>query len=138
MRTFITDDSARDDLVAHVYDITRGIVRNHQDTIVLIDDSIVRGTTLKKSILHILARLIPKRIVIVSSAPQIRFPDCYGIDMSQIEKLVAFQAAIALLRKRGMEQVIDHVYQKIVAMKQERRMHEANIVKEIFAPFTED
>lgn len=138
MRTFITDDSARDDLVAHVYDVTRGIVRNHQDTIVLIDDSIVRGTTLKKSILHILSRLVPNKIVIVSSAPQIRFPDCYGIDMSQIEKLVAFQAAIALLKERGMDNVIDDVYHKIIAMKQERTMHEYNVVKEIFAPFTED
>lgn len=138
MRTFIADDSSRDDLVSHVYDITRGIVRNHQDTLVLIDDSIVRGTTLKKSILQILGRLVPKKIVIVSSAPQIRYPDCYGIDMSQIEKLVAFQAAIALLRKRGMEKVIEDVYHEIVAMRKARRMEESNAVKKIFAPFTED
>ena len=138
MRTFIADDSSRDDLVAHVYDITRGIVRNHQDTLVLIDDSIVRGTTLRKSILQILARLIPKKIVIVSSAPQIRYPDCYGIDMSQIEKLVAFQAAIALLKERGMEKVIDDVYRKIISMRTEMQMEARNVVKEIYDPFSED
>jgi amidophosphoribosyltransferase len=138
MRTFIADDSSRDDLVSHVYDITRGIVRNHQDTLVLIDDSIVRGTTLKKSILQILARLVPRKIVIVSSAPQIRYPDCYGIDMSQIEKLVAFQAAIELLRKRGMEKVIDNVYHEIVSMRKELRMEDANVVRKIYEPFTED
>ena len=138
MRTFIADDSSRDDLVSHVYDITRGIIKNDQDNLVCIDDSIVRGTTLKKSILHMLERLKPKRIVIVSSAPQIRYPDCYGIDMSQIEKLVAFQAAIALLRERGKEELIDKVYRKIVSMKAENSMEERNVVKEIYAPFTEE
>ncbi|WNJ16689.1 amidophosphoribosyltransferase [Pontibacter sp. G13] len=138
MRTFIADDSSRDDMVAHVYDVTRGIIRNEQDNLVLIDDSIVRGTTLKKSILQIIARLRPKKIVIVSSAPQIRYPDCYGIDMSQIEKLVAFQAAIELLKERGQEKVIDKVYRKIMAMKAEDTLHERNVVQDIYAPFTEE
>jgi len=138
MRTFITDDSSRDDLVAHVYDITTGIIRPEVDSLVCIDDSIVRGTTLRRSILTMLARLKPKKIVIVSSAPQIRYPDCYGIDMSQSEKLVAFKAAISLLRERGMEDVIDKAYRKIVAMRNEDTMHERNVVQDIFAPFTED
>ncbi|MEM7373589.1 MAG: amidophosphoribosyltransferase [Bacteroidota bacterium] len=138
MRTFIADDSSRDDLVAHVYDITRGIVRNDVDNLVCIDDSIVRGTTLKKSILHMLGRLKPKKIIIVSSAPQIRYPDCYGIDMSRIEKLVAFQAAIALLKDRGQEQLIEKVYQKILRRKEEGTLHERNVVQDIYAPFTEE
>ncbi len=138
MRTFIADDSTRDDLVSHVYDITRGIVRNDIDNLVLIDDSIVRGTTLRKSILHILSRLKPRKIVIVSSAPQIRYPDCYGIDMSQISKLIAFQAAVQLIRDRGMDNLLERVYRKIVAMKEEGAMTEKNVVKEIYAPFTED
>ncbi|MEL7339013.1 MAG: amidophosphoribosyltransferase, partial [Bacteroidota bacterium] len=137
MRTFITDDSSRDDLVAHVYDITRGIVRNNQDNLVLIDDSIVRGTTLKRSILHMLAKLKPKKVVIVSSAPQIRYPDCYGIDMSQIGKLVAFQAAIQLHKERGTEDEIHRIYRKILSMKSENSMHERNVVKELYAPFSE-
>lgn len=138
MRTFIADDSSRDDLVAHVYDITRGIVKTGQDTLVCIDDSIVRGTTLTKSILHMLARLKPKKIIIVSSAPQIRYPDCYGIDMSRIEKLVAFNAAIALLKERGMENVIHEVYTEIFDRLETNTMHEKNVVKRIYAPFTED
>lgn len=138
MRTFITDDSARDDLVSHVYDITTGIVRPGIDNLVCIDDSIVRGTTLKRSILTMLARLKPRKIVIVSSAPQIRYPDCYGIDMSQSEKLVAFQAAIGLLKDRGMEDVIDKAYRKIIGMRNEGTMHERNVVQEIFEPFTEE
>ena len=138
MRTFITDDSSRDDLVSHVYDITGGIIKPGKDNLVCIDDSIVRGTTLRKSILHMLQRLKPKKIVIVSSAPQIRFPDCYGIDMSQIEKLVAFQAAIALLKDKGKQAIIDKAYRKIMQMKAEDSMEEKNVVKEIYAPFTED
>ncbi|MEM6346073.1 MAG: amidophosphoribosyltransferase, partial [Bacteroidota bacterium] len=137
MRTFITDDSSRNDLVAHVYDITRGIVRNHVDNLVLIDDSIVRGTTLKRSILHMLEKLKPRKVVIVSSAPQIRYPDCYGIDMSQIGKLVAFQAAIQLHKDRGTEDEIHRVYRKILSMKSENSMHERNVVKDIYAPFSE-
>lgn len=138
MRTFIADDSTRDDLVSHVYDITRGIVRNHVDNLVLIDDSIVRGTTLRRSILNILSKLKPKKIVIVSSAPQIRYPDCYGIDMSQIQKLVAFQAAIELLKDHGQENTLERVYRKIIAMKEEGTMKEKNVVKEIYAPFSEE
>lgn len=138
MRTFITDDSSRDDLVAHVYDITTGIIEPEMDNLVCIDDSIVRGTTLRRSILTMLARLHPKKIVVVSSAPQIRYPDCYGIDMSQIDRLVAFQAAIALLRERGMEDVIDKSYRKIKAMETEHTMDERNVVQDIYAPFTED
>ncbi len=138
MRTFIADDNSRDDLVSHVYDITAGVIRPGIDQLVAIDDSIVRGTTLKKSIIHMLARLKPKKIVIVSAAPQIRYPDCYGIDMSRIDRLVAFIAAVGLLRERGMEDTLDRVYQKILAMKGEGTMHERNVVSEIYAPFTED
>lgn len=138
MRTFIADDSTRDDLVSHVYDITRGIVRNHVDNLVLIDDSIVRGTTLRRSILNILSRLKPKKIVIVSSAPQIRYPDCYGIDMSQIQKLVAFQAAIELLKDHGKEDTLERVYRKILSMKAEGTMKEKNVVKDIYEPFSEE
>ncbi len=138
MRTFIADDSSRDDLVAHVYDVTRNYIRKGKDTLVCIDDSIVRGTTLKKSILHILSRLDPRKIIIVSSAPQIRYPDCYGIDMSKIHKLIAFQAAIALLEEKGMENVIEEVYEEIKSMEGNRTMHYKNVVKSIYAPFTED
>ena len=111
LRTFITEDDSRDDLVEHVYDITYGVV-NKNDTLVIIDDSIVRGTTLKKSILKMLDRLNPKKIVIVSSAPQIRYPDCYGIDMANLESLVAFNAALELLKDRGMNSLIKEVYEK--------------------------
>ncbi|MCI4671026.1 MAG: amidophosphoribosyltransferase [Bacteroidia bacterium] len=138
MRTFIADDNSRDDLVAHVYDITTQTVKQGEDYLVAIDDSIVRGTTLKKSIVNMLDRLKPKKIVVVSSAPQIRYPDCYGIDMSQIEKLIAFQAAIELHKDRGQQDTIDRVYRKIMAMKDEGRMHERNVVKEIYDPFTEE
>ncbi len=112
LRTFITDDVDRDELVAHVYDSTYEVIEKNVDTIVVIDDSIVRGTTLEKSILTILAKLQPKKIIIVSSAPQIRFPDCYGIDMSRMNEFVAFRALIALIRKNGMEQKLDEVYEQ--------------------------
>src|SRR5690606_21083239 len=115
LRTFITQDADRQDLVQHVYDTTYGVVRDREDTIVAIDDSIVRGTTLKQSILTILDRLNPKKIVIVSSAPQIRYPDCYGIDMSRMSEFVAFEAAVSLLRKNGLAHIIDEVYQKCLA-----------------------
>ncbi|MDB3977449.1 amidophosphoribosyltransferase, partial [Flavobacteriaceae bacterium] len=111
LRTFITDDSSRDDLVAHVYDVTYGVVKP-TDNLVIIDDSIVRGTTLKKSILRMLDRLQPKQIVVVSSAPQIRYPDCYGIDMARLEKLIAFNAAIALHKDRGTDAIIEKIYHK--------------------------
>ena len=138
MRTFIADDSSRDDLVAHVYDVTRNSIRKEQDTLVCIDDSIVRGTTLKKSILNILSRLKPYKILIVSSAPQIRYPDCYGIDMSKIHKLIAFQAAISLLEEKGKQHLIEEVYEEIKSMQEGRRMHYKNVVKAIYAPFSED
>ena len=138
MRTFIADDTSRDDLVSLVYDITHGVIEPGVDNLVCIDDSIVRGTTLKKSILQILSRLKPKKIVIVSSAPQIRYPDCYGIDMSHIHKLISFQAAIALLEDRNMGHIIEEVHREIVAMKAEGSLHSKNIVKRIYEPFTED
>ena len=137
LRTFITEDSSRDDLVAHVYDITYGSVQKG-DTLVIIDDSIVRGTTLKKSILSILGRLEPKKIVIVSSAPQIRYPDCYGIDMARLEDLVAFQAALALHHERGTYHIIKEVYEKCltqVALSDDRVV---NYVKEVYAPFSDE
>lgn len=138
LRTFITDDSTRDDLVAHVYDITQGCIVPGKDTLVAIDDSIVRGTTLKKSIVRILARLKPKKIVIVSSAPQIRYPDCYGIDMSQLGRFVAFQAAIQLLKDRGMERIIQQVYRQCKAWSDHEMLESKNLVKEIYKPFTEE
>jgi amidophosphoribosyltransferase len=139
LRTFITDDSSRDDLVAHVYDVTYGVVKP-KDNIVIIDDSIVRGTTLKKSILKILDRLNPKKIVVVSSAPQIRYPDCYGIDMARLENLVAFNAAIALHKERGNHTVAQDIYTKCkAALAQAAEGHDIeNHVKELYAPFSDE
>jgi len=137
LRTFITQNNERDDLVEHVYDVTYGIVKN-TDNLVVIDDSIVRGTTLKKSIIKILARLNPKKIVIVSSAPQIRYPDCYGIDMSNLEDLVAFRAAIELLKEKNLEHIIDNVYNKSIAQKDLPKEEIINYVKEIYAKFCPD
>ncbi|NPA37726.1 MAG: amidophosphoribosyltransferase [Chlorobi bacterium] len=136
MRTFITDDSSRDDMVAHVYDVTYGIVHNYKDTLVIIDDSIVRGTTLKKSILKILNRLHPKKIIIVSSAPQIRYPDCYGIDMAKLQDFIAFNAAIELLKQHGKEKIIDDVYKKCKEQQNLPKEEVVNYVKEIYAPFS--
>lgn len=138
LRTFITQDDSRDDLVAHVYDITYGSVHRGKDNLVVIDDSIVRGTTLKQSILRILDRLDPKKIVVVSSAPQIRFPDCYGIDMAKMGDFIAFEAAIELLRDRGMEYVIDDVYKKCQEQLSLPKREYTNYVKEIYAPFTDE
>lgn len=115
MRTFIAEDSSRDELVSHVYDVTYGIINNHKDTVVLIDDSIVRGTTLKMSILRMTNRLLPKKIIVLSSAPQIRYPDCYGIDMSKLKEFVAFQAMIQLLKEKDLQHKIDEAYQKCKA-----------------------
>lgn len=137
LRTFITEDSSRDDLVAHVYDITYGSVQKG-DALVIIDDSIVRGTTLKKSILSILSRLEPKKIVIVSSAPQIRYPDCYGIDMARLEDLVAFQAALALHKERGTYDLIEAVYKKCLSQVDLTDDKVVNYVKEIYAPFSNE
>ena len=137
LRTFITEDSSRDDLVAHVYDITYGSVQKG-DNLVIIDDSIVRGTTLKKSILSILGRLEPKKIIIVSSAPQIRYPDCYGIDMARLEDLVAFQAALALHKERGTYHIIKEVYEKCLTQVALSDDKVVNYVKEVYAPFTDE
>ncbi len=139
LRTFITEDSSRDDLVAHVYDVTYGVVQP-QDNIVIIDDSIVRGTTLKKSILKILDRLSPKKIIVVSSAPQIRYPDCYGIDMARLEHLVAFNAAIALHQQRGNSGIVDEIYANCKsALAQAAEGSEIeNHVKALYAPFTDE
>ena len=136
LRTFIADDNGRNDLVAHVYDVTYGVVKNYVDTLVVIDDSIVRGTTLKESILRILDRLNPKKIIIVSSAPQIRYPDCYGIDMAQLGKFAAFNAAIALLKETGQEELIDNVYKKCCEQRNLPKEEIINYVKDIYRPFT--
>ena len=136
LRTFIADDASRDDLVAHVYDVTYGVIKENEDTLVIIDDSIVRGTTLKKSILKILDRLNPKRIIVISSAPQIRYPDCYGIDMAVLGKFIAFNAAIELLKDHGKEQVIDDVYNKCKAQENLPKEEIVNYVKEIYRQFT--
>ena len=136
LRTFITQDDARDEMVAHVYDITYGTVRSGVDNLVVIDDSIVRGTTLKQSVIRILDRLEPKKIVIVSSAPQIRYPDCYGIDMAKLGDFIAFQAAVELLKDTCQENVIDDVYQKCLAQKGLPKEQIKNYVTEIYAPFT--
>ena len=135
LRTFITEDSSRDDLVAHVYDITYGVIKP-EDNLVIIDDSIVRGTTLKKSILKMLDRLSPKRIVVVSSAPQIRYPDCYGIDMANLEGLVAFRAALSLLKDAGKYELIEKTYAKCKAQENYEDSEVENFVKEIYAPFS--
>ena len=137
LRTFIAEGNSRNDLAAHVYDITYGSIVPFEDNLVVIDDSIVRGTTLKQSIISILDRLHPKKIVIVSSSPQVRYPDYYGIDMSRMTEFIAFKAAVALLEERGMENVLMDAYQK--AKKQEREsLAEVNYVKEIYAPFTDE
>lgn len=136
LRTFITQDSGRDDLVEHVYDITYGSIRRHEDRLVVIDDSIVRGTTLQKSILRILDRLEPKQIVVVSSSPQIRYPDCYGIDMAKLGDFIAFRATIALLKETGKSALIDEVYQKCKTELKVPKEEAVNHVKELYAPFT--
>lgn len=138
LRTFIAEGNSRNDLAAHVYDTTYGTVREGVDSIVVIDDSIVRGTTLRQSIIKILCRQKPRRIVIVSSSPQIRYPDCYGIDMSKMGEFIAFNAAIALLKERGMEHVIDEVYAKSKAQIGWPKEKVVNYVKEIYAPFKDE
>ena len=138
MRTFIAEGSSRDDMVAHVYDVTYGTVEPGVDTLVAIDDSIVRGTTLRQSILRQLDRLNPKRIIIVSSSPQVRYPDYYGIDMSALDQFIAFHAAISLLRKTGRENVITQVYQDCMAQRELPYNERTNCVKAIYAPFTDE
>lgn len=136
LRTFITEDANRNEMVQHVYDITYGTVRKDEDTLVVIDDSIVRGTTLKESIIRMLSRLGPKKIIVVSSAPQIRYPDCYGIDMSKMGDFIAFKAAIALLEERGMKNVIDETYQKIKSLDAAGQLHTENVVRQLYKPFS--
>jgi len=136
LRTFITQDKGREDLVGHVYDVTYGLVKDNVDNLVVIDDSIVRGTTLRESILRILDRLKPAMIVIVSSCPQIRYPDCYGIDMAKLGDFVAFRAAIELLKETGQEGIINHVYKQCKAQQNLPKEEIINYVKEIYKPFT--
>ncbi|WP_421827530.1 amidophosphoribosyltransferase [Larkinella sp.] len=138
LRTFITDDSQRDEMVAHVYDTTFEVIRKGVDNVVVIDDSIVRGTTLEKSILKMLDRLGPKKIIIVSSAPQIRFPDCYGIDMSKMKEFVAFRATLQLLKESGLENRVDEVYAQCVAAIESGNASNVNYVKALYDPFTHD
>jgi amidophosphoribosyltransferase len=137
LRTFITQDADRSEMVAHVYDTTYGLINKSADTLVVLDDSIVRGTTLKQSILKILDRLGPKKVVVVSSAPQIRYPDCYGIDMSRMGEFVAFEAAISLLKEQGKENIITEVYQKCKDSSKLAKEDVTNYVKAIYAPFTD-
>ncbi|QNK62064.1 class II glutamine amidotransferase [Pedobacter sp. PAMC26386] len=138
LRTFITADADRKEMVAHVYDTTYGVIKNDVDTLVAVDDSIVRGTTLKQSIIKIIDRLHPKKIIIVSSAPQIRYPDCYGIDMSKLGQFVAFEAAIQLLKERGLEHIIEDVYQKCKASLLLPKEEIVNHVKDIYRPFKQE
>lgn len=138
VRTFIASDAMRDDMVSHVYDTTYEVIEKGVDSVVLIDDSIVRGTTLEKSILSLLDKLSPKKIVIVSSAPQIRYPDCYGIDMSKMKEFVAFRAALALLNERGLEHILDEVNLKCLLALENGTASTENFVKAIYAPFTDD
>ena len=138
LRTFITQDDSRDDLVAHVYDITYGSVRDGQDNLIVIDDSIVRGTTLKQSVLRILDRLGPKKIVVVSSAPQIRYPDCYGIDMAKMGDFIAFEATIALLKETNQMHIIEEVYAKCIKQASLPKEEVKNVVKDIYAPFSDE
>jgi amidophosphoribosyltransferase len=137
LRTFIAEGNSRNDLAAHVYDITYGSIKPGEDNLVVIDDSIVRGTTLKQSIIKILDRLGPKKIVIVSSSPQIRYPDYYGIDMPRMSEFIAFRAAIALLKDKGMEEHIEAVYRKCLAQRNLPQESITNCVKEIYEPFTD-
>ena len=136
LRTFITEDANRNEMVQHVYDITYGTVRSGEDTLVVIDDSIVRGTTLKESIVRMLSRLSPKKIIVVSSAPQIRYPDCYGIDMSKLGDFIAFKAAVALLHDTGQAHILTEVHEKIKALDAAGELHTENVVRNIYKPFT--
>jgi amidophosphoribosyltransferase len=136
LRTFITEDTSRDDLVGHIYDVTYGVIRRGVDNLVVIDDSVVRGTTLKKSIIRILDKLDPKKIVVVSSSPQLRYPDCYGIDMAKLGDFIAFRAAVELLKDRGKESVIHSVYKEALIELQKPVEEMRNLVREIYKPFT--
>ena len=138
MRTFITEDSSRNEMVQHVYDITYGTVKRGVDTLVVIDDSIVRGTTLKESIIRMLARLEPRRIVVVSSSPQIRYPDCYGIDMSKLGDFIAFNAAVELLKERDKEHILQDMYTECRELHRNSQLHSVNVVKQLYKSFTNE
>src|SRR5665213_2819440 len=138
LRTFITADTSRNEMVQHVYDITYGTVRKHEDTLVVIDDSIVRGTTLRESIIRMLSRLEPKRIIVVSSAPQIRYPDCYGIDMSKLGEFVAFKAAMELIKEKNMGHLLQELVEKCHELKRNNKLSCENVVRHIYKPFTVD
>jgi len=136
LRTFITEDSSRNEMVQHVYDVTYGTVRKNMDTLVVIDDSIVRGTTLKESIIRMLSRLEPKKIIVVSSAPQIRYPDCYGIDMSKMGDFIAFRAAVELLNDTGRQYILDEMLEKCKELQRNNQLHSENIVKQLYKTFS--
>ncbi len=136
LRTFITEDSSRNEMVQHVYDVTYGTVKKDEDTLIIIDDSIVRGTTLKESIIRMLSRLQPKRIIVVSSAPQIRYPDCYGIDMSKLSEFVAFRAAIELIKESGQEKILNDILNKCKELQRNNQLHTQNLIRQIYKPFT--
>ena len=136
LRTFISADTGRNEMVQHVYDITYGTVRKQVDTLVVIDDSIVRGTTLRESIIRMLSRLEPKKIIVVSSAPQIRYPDCYGIDMSKLGEFVAFKAAMALIKERQMEPMLEQLVQRCHELKRTNQLSSENVVRNVYKPFT--
>ncbi|MFM7646241.1 MAG: hypothetical protein ACKO41_05945 [Sphingomonadales bacterium] len=136
MRTFITEDVSRNEMVQHVYDITYGTVRAHEDTLVVIDDSIVRGTTLKESIITMLGRLSPKKIIVVSSSPQIRYPDCYGIDMSKMGDFIAFNAVVALLKERGQASFLTELLDRCKLLEEAGQLHQENVVKKLYQQFT--
>jgi len=138
MRTFITEDASRNEMVQHVYDVTYGTVRPGEDTLVVIDDSIVRGTTLKESIIRMLARLKPKRIIVVSSSPQIRYPDCYGIDMSKMGDFIAFNAAVELMKERGKENCLKEMLEKCKELQRNNQLHTENVVKQLYKDFTDE
>ena len=138
LRTFITEDSSRNEMVQHVYDITYGTVRKNTDTLVVIDDSIVRGTTLRESIVRMLGRLEPKKIIVVSSAPQIRYPDCYGIDMSKLGDFVAFRAAVALLKESGQESLLTDLLARCKDLQRNSQLHSENLVRQVYKPFSTD
>jgi len=136
MRTFITEDAGRNEMVQHVYDITYGTVRPGEDTLVVIDDSIVRGTTLKESIIRMLGRLKPKRIIVVSSSPQIRYPDCYGIDMSKMGDFIAFNAAVELMKEQGKESYLKELLEICKDLQRNNQLHTENVVKHLYKQFT--
>ena len=136
LRTFIADDSSRGEMISHVYDVTYGVVKNYEDTIVVLDDSIVRGATLRDSILEILSRLKPKSIIVISSAPQIRYPDCYGIDMSRMGEFAAFQALISLIKEEGKEDILQQTYEKTKELEAKGELNSCNMLQDLYGLYT--